>query len=135
TGETTPKEKTTPKKVEDRLSRMLSSDGLEAGLHGFIASEGDKKVHRDTLIILDPSDVQKPYVKKTDSSFPLPDFHLAQNENSDFTLCLQECRCFSLQKIGEPPRNIVYRLQPFTPLTPIKPLKPCWNNPQRPARR
>ena len=58
------KEKTTPKKVEDRLSRMLSSDGLEAGLHGVIASEGAKKVHKDTLIILDPSDVQKPYARK-----------------------------------------------------------------------
>ena len=58
------KEKTTPKKVEDRLSRMLSADGLEAGLHRFIASEGAKRVHRDTLIILDPSDVQKPYAKK-----------------------------------------------------------------------
>ena len=58
------KEKTTPKKVEDRLSRMLSSDGLEAGLHGFIASEGSRRVRKDTLIILDPSDVQKPYAKK-----------------------------------------------------------------------
>ena len=58
------KEKTTPKKVEDRLSRMLSSDGLEAGLHGVIASEGAKKVHKDTLIILGPSDVQKPYARK-----------------------------------------------------------------------
>ena len=57
------KEKTTPKKVEDRLSRMLSSDGLEAGLHGFIASEGARKVRKDTLIILDPSDVQKPYAR------------------------------------------------------------------------
>ena len=60
------KEETTPKKVEDRLSRMLSSDGLEAGLHGFVASEGAGKVHRDTLVILDPSDVQKPYAKKTE---------------------------------------------------------------------
>ena len=58
------KEKTTPKKVEDRLSRMLSSSGLEAGLHDLIAFEGAKKVHKDTLIILDPSDVQKPYAKK-----------------------------------------------------------------------
>ena len=58
------KEKTTPKKAEDRLSRMLSADGLEAGLHRFIASEGAKRVHRDTLVILDPSDVQKPYAKK-----------------------------------------------------------------------
>ena len=61
------KEKITPKKVEDRLSRMLSSDGLEAGLHGVIASEGAKRVHKDTLIILDPSDVQKPYARWTKS--------------------------------------------------------------------
>ena len=55
------KEGITPKKVEDRLSRMLSSNGLERGLHDAIAAEGAGKVHRDTLIILDPSDVQKPY--------------------------------------------------------------------------
>jgi len=58
------KEKTTPKKVEDRLSRMLSSKGLERDLHDVIAAEGAAKVHRDTLIILDPSDVQKPYARK-----------------------------------------------------------------------
>ena len=58
------KERITPKKVEDRLSRMLSSEGLERGLHDVIAAEGAAKVHRDTLIILDPSDVQKPYAKK-----------------------------------------------------------------------
>ena len=58
------KEETTPKKVEDRLSRMLSAKGLESGLHGVIAAEGARRVHRDTLIILDPSDVQKPYAKK-----------------------------------------------------------------------
>jgi hypothetical protein len=58
------KEGITPKKVEDRLSRMLSSNGLERDLHDVIAAEGARKVHRDTLIILDPSDVQKPYAKK-----------------------------------------------------------------------
>ena len=58
------KEGITPKKVEDRLSRMLSSKGLERGLHDAIAAEGARKVHQDTLIILDPSDVQKPYAKK-----------------------------------------------------------------------
>ena len=58
------KEGITPKKVEDRLSRMLSSNGLERDLHDVIAAEGAGKVHRDTLIILDPSDVQKPYAKK-----------------------------------------------------------------------
>ena len=58
------KEGITPKKVEDRLSRMLSSKGLERGLHDAIAAEGAGKIHRDTLIILDPSDVQKPYARK-----------------------------------------------------------------------
>ena len=58
------KEGITPKKVEDRLSRMLSSKGLERDLHDVIAAEGSRKVHRDTLIILDPSDVQKPYARK-----------------------------------------------------------------------
>ena len=58
------KDKATPKKVEDRLSRMLSAKGLEANLHDAIAEEGAKKVRKDTLIILDPSDVQKPYAKK-----------------------------------------------------------------------
>ena len=58
------KEKITAKKVEDRLSRMLSSEGLERDLHDVIAAEGSAKVHRDTLIILDQSDVQKPYARK-----------------------------------------------------------------------
>ena len=43
---------------------MLSSKGLERGLHDAIAAEGAGKVRKDTLIILDPSDVQKPYAKK-----------------------------------------------------------------------
>ena len=46
------KEKTTPKKVGDRLSRMLSSKGLEEGLQDAIAELGAKKVRKDTLIIL-----------------------------------------------------------------------------------
>ncbi len=31
------------------------------------------------------------------------DFHLSQNEKLDFTICLQACRSFARQKIGEPP--------------------------------
>jgi hypothetical protein len=58
------KDKATPKKVEDRLSRMLSAKGLEENLHDAIAEEGAKKVRKDTLIIPDPSDVQKHYAKK-----------------------------------------------------------------------
>jgi hypothetical protein len=37
------KEGITPKKVEDRLSRMLSSKGLERDLHDAIAEESDPR--------------------------------------------------------------------------------------------
>ena len=57
-------EKTSPKKVEDRLSRMLSSEGLAAGLHDAIAAEGARKIRKDTIVVIDPSDVQKPYAHK-----------------------------------------------------------------------
>ena len=40
------REKTTPKKVEDRLSRMLSSDGLEEGLHDAVAAEASDILKR-----------------------------------------------------------------------------------------
>lgn len=58
------REKISPKKVEDRLSRMLSTEGLDAALQETIAKEGASKVKKDTLVIIDPSDIQKPYAKK-----------------------------------------------------------------------
>jgi len=43
------KERTTPKQVEDRLSRMFSSDGLEARLHGRgLRKRGGQKQRRTT---------------------------------------------------------------------------------------
>ena len=38
-------------------------------------------------------------------AFPTPDFHLSQNENRHFTLCLQGYDRFHARKIGEPPRD------------------------------
>ena len=61
------KEKITPKKVEDRLSRMLSSAGLETGLHDIFA-----------------------FLFRNASTLLLMDFHLRQNENHHSTLYLQE---------------------------------------------
>lgn len=40
-------------------------------------------------------------------AFPRQDFHLSQNENRHFTLCLQGCARFHARKIGEPPRDTV----------------------------
>lgn len=52
------------KKKEDRLSRLLSTEGLADVLHRAIAREGARRVRRDTLVIVDPSDIQKPYARR-----------------------------------------------------------------------
>jgi len=49
------------KKSEDRLSMHLGTDGIAERLHAFIAREAARRVKSDTLIIVDPSDIQKPY--------------------------------------------------------------------------
>lgn len=56
--------KASPRKAEDRLSRLLSTEGIEAGIHKFVASEAAKRVHCNTLIIVDPSDIQKQYARR-----------------------------------------------------------------------
>lgn len=52
------------KKREDRLSRLLSTEGLADTLHRAIAREGARRVRGDTLVIVDPSDIQKPYARR-----------------------------------------------------------------------
>ena len=41
-------------------------------------------------------------------------FHLSQNENHHFTLCLQGCGRFHARKIGEPPNDFSCENRPFT---------------------
>ena len=52
------------KKREDRLSRLLSTEGLADTLHRALAREGARRVRGDTLVIVDPSDIQKPYARR-----------------------------------------------------------------------
>ena len=52
------------KKKEDRLSRLLSTERLADMLHRAIAREGARRVRGDTLIIVDPSDIQKTYARR-----------------------------------------------------------------------
>lgn len=54
----------TMKKAGDRLCMHLGADGLEKRLHEFIAKKVGRKVRPNTLIIVDPSDVQKPYARQ-----------------------------------------------------------------------
>jgi hypothetical protein len=57
-------EKITPKKIEDRLSRNLETPGLCDVLNEQIARSAARRVKRDTLIIIDPTDIRKEYAKK-----------------------------------------------------------------------
>ena len=52
------------KKLEDRLSRMLGSEGIEQGISDAVARLGSRHVHQDTLIVIDPTDIRKLYAKK-----------------------------------------------------------------------
>lgn len=52
------------KKLEDRLSRMLLSEGIDQEIFGVIARLGARRIRQDTLIVIDPTDIQKLYAEK-----------------------------------------------------------------------
>lgn len=52
------------KKLEDRLSRMLWSEAIEPEIFGVIARLGARRIRQDTLIVIDPTDIQKLYAEK-----------------------------------------------------------------------
>jgi len=52
------------KKTAERLSRNLKEEGLGQQLNEIIAAEGASKIHKDTLIIVDPTDIRKEYAEK-----------------------------------------------------------------------
>lgn len=52
------------KKTEERLSRHLDTPGLGQKVNEIVAEHGARKVQKDTLIIVDPSDIRKEYAKK-----------------------------------------------------------------------
>ena len=57
-------ENVTLKKTEERLSRHLKQPGLDKEVNRHIAKLGSRRVHEDTLLIIDPSDIRKPYARK-----------------------------------------------------------------------
>ena len=56
----------TMKKAGDRLCMHLDDERIEKTLHSFIARKVARRVKPDTLIIVDPSDIQKPYATQMD---------------------------------------------------------------------
>lgn len=53
-----------PKKTEERLSRNLVRKGIDEGICRAIAKEGAKHVGKDTLVVIDPTDIRKLYARK-----------------------------------------------------------------------
>ena len=51
-------------KVENRLSRNLALEGMDETLHGCLLDYSAQRIQKDTLIVIDPSDVQKDYAEK-----------------------------------------------------------------------
>jgi hypothetical protein len=52
------------KKTEDRLSRNLKQKGLGEEMNRQIAQAATRRIHENTLLIIDPSDIHKPYAEK-----------------------------------------------------------------------
>ncbi len=52
------------KKTEERLSRHLLSEGLGEQIGECIAREASKRISKDTLIVIDPTDIRKEYARK-----------------------------------------------------------------------
>ena len=53
-------------KVENRLSRNLAHEGMAETLHACVLDHAAPSIRQDTLIIVDPTDIQKPYARKMD---------------------------------------------------------------------
>lgn len=52
------------KKTQERLERHLSMEDMDSKIHGSILCDAACGIHEDTLIIIDPTDMQKTYAKK-----------------------------------------------------------------------
>ncbi len=52
------------KKTQERLERHLATEGMDAKIHGSILCDAASGIHDDTLVIVDPTDVQKEYAEK-----------------------------------------------------------------------
>ena len=51
------------KKTEERLSHHLKQEGFGQKIQEIIAEQAARRVHKDTLIVVDPTDIRKTYAK------------------------------------------------------------------------
>jgi len=52
------------KKIEERLSHHLAVGGLGQTINEVVVAHAARKVHAETLIVVDPTDIRKPYAEK-----------------------------------------------------------------------
>ena len=77
------------KKTQERLERHLATDGMDAKIHGSILCDAAPGMHNDTLIIVDPSDMQKDYAEKMPYLAKVWDGSKGRvGDNLGYTLCM-----------------------------------------------
>ena len=77
------------KKTQERLEHHLQADGLDDKIHGSLLCDAAASIHEDTLIIIDPTDVQKPYAEKMPYLAKVWDGSKGKvGDNLGYTLCM-----------------------------------------------
>ena len=77
------------KKKQERLEHHLQADGLDDNIHGSLLCDAASSIHEDTLIIIDPTDVQKPYAEKMPYLAKVWDGSKGKvGDNLGYTLCM-----------------------------------------------
>lgn len=77
------------KKTQERLERHLQADRLDDKVHGSLLCDAASSIHEDTLIVIDPSDVQKPYAEKMPYLAKVWDGSEGKvGDNLGYTLCM-----------------------------------------------
>ena len=52
------------KKTEERLSHHLAAKGMGQAINEGVAEDAARRVHKDTLIVIDPTDIRKTYARR-----------------------------------------------------------------------
>ena len=77
------------KKTQERLERHLATDGMDAKIHGSILCDAAPGIGESTLVIVDPTDVQKEYADKMPYLAKVWDGSKGRvGDNLGYTLCM-----------------------------------------------
>lgn len=86
-------------KTEDRLSRNLAQKGLGKEVNKQIAQAAARRIHENTLLIIDPSDIHKPYAEKMPFLAMVRDGSTGELVNGYWTCFITGCESKSRRMI------------------------------------